>query len=164
LAISDAPPRDALTAAVRVGSVGLVSIGLLSLLGWLISRTTVYTITNRRVVMRYGIALPLTLNLPFRAVKSADLKLYADGTGDIALHVTGEGRLGFLNLWPHVRAWRILDAEPALRGLGEAKRVAALLAEGLARQSAMQSGSAAFQESNSGAPVTAEAARSAMAA
>jgi hypothetical protein len=31
-----------------------------------VSSTTLYTLTNRRVVMRIGVVLALTLNLPYR--------------------------------------------------------------------------------------------------
>ena len=48
--------------------------GMLLLMAWLTSRTTVYTITNRRVVMRVGIVLTVTFNLPFRRIESAALR------------------------------------------------------------------------------------------
>ena len=44
------------------------AIGLLTLLAWLTARTTIYTITNRRVVLRVGIALPMSINLPFALI------------------------------------------------------------------------------------------------
>ena len=38
------------------------------MLAWLTSRNTVYTITNKRVVMRIGIVLSVTFNLPLRVI------------------------------------------------------------------------------------------------
>ena len=66
-------------ATVAVSSIwfvplALVAVGLPALLAWLYARTTVYTITNRRVVMRFGVALPMSLNLPFRMVAAAGLQ------------------------------------------------------------------------------------------
>lgn len=105
--------------------------GALWLLAHLVARTTRYTLTNRRVVMRIGIALPLTLNIPFAIVQSAGLRLDADGSGDIPLTLTGRGRIGYLNLWPHVRPWKVSRPEPMLRGVPEAAQVAAILARAL---------------------------------
>ncbi|WP_238182994.1 photosynthetic complex putative assembly protein PuhB, partial [Methylobacterium trifolii] len=51
-----------------VGPTLLVCAGAILLmagLAWLVHRTTVYTITDRRIVLHIGIALPITLNLPF---------------------------------------------------------------------------------------------------
>ncbi len=49
------------------------AILILSLLAYLIARTTIYSITSRRVVMRFGVALPMTVNIPFKAIRSADV-------------------------------------------------------------------------------------------
>jgi hypothetical protein len=111
--------------------LALAALALVALLTWLTTRTTVYTITNRRVVMRIGIALPLTVNLPFRIVGSAGLKLHADGTGDIPLSLTGDGRMAYLHLWPHARPWRVSRAEPMLRAVPDAARVAEILGRAL---------------------------------
>lgn len=116
--------------AVTTG-VGLGAVALLALLGWLSARATVYTITNRRVVLRFGIALPKCVNLPFGQIAAAGLQVHADGTGDLPLTVK-ETRLGFIHLWPHVRPWRIGTPEPMLRGLAEPEHVARLLADALA--------------------------------
>jgi Bacterial PH domain len=102
--------------------------GILALLAWLSSRTTQYIITSRRVIMRFGIALPITLNVPFGQIGSAALRLYADGSGEIPLATTGENRVAFLMLWPHVRPWRVTRTEPMLRSVEDAQRVAEILA------------------------------------
>jgi Bacterial PH domain len=104
---------------------------LLALFAWLTSRTTHYTITNRRVLMRFGIALPITLNIPFRQVTSAALKSYSDGTGDIPLATDGKDRLAYILLWPHVRPWHFKSTEPMLRAVPDAAHVAEILAAAL---------------------------------
>ncbi|MBV8971045.1 MAG: PH domain-containing protein [Sphingomonadaceae bacterium] len=111
-------------------AVGVAAVALLSFLAFLAARATVYTITNRRIVLRFGIALPKCVNLPFAQIVSAGLKVHADGTGDLPLTVS-ETRLGFVHLWPNVRPWRIGTPEPMLRGLREPEEVAALLADAL---------------------------------
>jgi hypothetical protein len=105
-----------------------VACGVLALLAWLSSRTTRYTITSRRVIMQFGVALPMTFNIPFQSLGAAALRSYPDGSGDIPLEISGNDRLAYLMLWPHVRPWRASRAEPMLRAIGDAKRVSEILA------------------------------------
>lgn len=112
-------------AAVTVG-VGLLGLGVLALLAWATARSTVYTLTTRRVVLRIGVALPKCFNLPLKLVEAADLKPLGNGHGDIALTMSGQ-RIGFLFLWPHVRPWKIKQPRPMLRAVPEAEQVAAKL-------------------------------------
>jgi hypothetical protein len=103
---------------------------ILLIVGVVQARATVYTITNRRVAMRIGAALTVTLNLPFTQVRNADLNLRRDGTGTIALDLLeAETRLSYLVCWPHVRPWVMRRTQPALRCIPEAQSVARLLAD-----------------------------------
>ena len=119
--------------AVRTGSpflvMGLVACGLLLAIAWAQARATVYTITNRRVAMRIGAALTMTLNLPYRWIGNASLDLRRGGTGTIALELLGETRLSYMNTWPHIRPWYMKKTQPALRCIPDAGRVAAILAD-----------------------------------
>lgn len=124
------PAAAAAAFAVIVASAAVV-IGLIRVFAILIARTTRYTITSRRVVMRIGIALPVTLNIPFKIVEGAALRTYEGGTGDIPVAIAGWGRIGFLHLWPHARPWRVGRPEPMLRAVPEAGQVAAILARAL---------------------------------
>lgn len=112
--------------------LALIAIGLLSLLAWLSARTTIYAITNKRVYLRVGIALPLFVNLPFSGIESAALRVSRDGTGDVPLRLKGGVRLAYLTLWPHVRPWRAGAPEPMLRAVPDANAVAQTLAQSLA--------------------------------
>lgn len=105
----------------------LLSLGLLAAVAALAARSTVYTITTRRVVVRQGIALASSVNLPFAAIESADLRMHADGTGDLALQMNRDERISYLWLWPHVRPWRITHPQPSLRSLRDAARAAEVL-------------------------------------
>ena len=97
--------------------LALAALGLLALFGWLAARTTTYWITNRRVVMQFGVALPMTVNIPFRLINAASVSSGADGSGDIALSLSDGDRLAYLIMWPHVRPWRLARTEPSLRGI-----------------------------------------------
>lgn len=122
---------SALVGSIALASLGVLAVGLLCLIAWFTARTALYTITNERVVMRIGIVLTVTFNLPFKAIGSAGLKLWRDGSGDIPLTLTGSDRIAYLNLWPHARPWRVKQPEPMLRGIPEAEHVAAILAQAL---------------------------------
>jgi Bacterial PH domain len=107
--------------------LALLGLSALASLAWLTARTTVYTLTNRRVVMRIGIVLSLALNLPLRIVTSAALRVQGQRCGDIVLQLSGDDHMAWLNLWPHVRPWRLKRPEPMLRAVPDAARVAQLL-------------------------------------
>jgi len=109
--------------------LGAVACGLLALMAYVQARATVYTITNRRVAMRIGAALTVTLNLPFTQIANAGLALGKSGTGTIALELMGDTRLSYLVCWPHVRPWVLRRTQPALRCIPEAAKVAQILGE-----------------------------------
>jgi putative photosynthetic complex assembly protein len=106
--------------------VSLTCLGVLALLAYLHARTSMYTITSRRVVMRIGIALPVTWNLPFKRLAAAQL---ATRTNDIVLELAAPERVSFVQFWPHTQPGRVRHAHPCLRALAEPQRVAAVLGE-----------------------------------
>lgn len=120
---------DALWACLSVLPLPLLCIGVLALLAWLNARASLYTITNRRVVMRIGVAIPVSFNLPFQRLAEANLRRHADGTADIALTLAHPDRIAWLHLWPHSRPFRMAKAQPMLRAIVQGEQVAALLAQ-----------------------------------
>lgn len=127
---------DVLSGALLLIPFAIVAVGLPTGLAWLYARSTVYTITSRRVVIRSGVALPMALNLPFRTIGAASFAAFPDGTGDLPLALAGSDRIGFIFLWPHVRPWRLAHPEPMLRAVPDARRVADILARALAAAAA----------------------------
>ncbi len=111
----------------------MAGMAILFGLAWLSARTTIYTITNKRVVMRFGMALPAAINLPFAAIGGANVAYDRQGRGDIPLTLTGKHRLGYLQFWPHARAWKLARPEPMLRSIRDAQSVVAILSQELAR-------------------------------
>jgi hypothetical protein len=114
----------------------LLQVGLAALaiaiahgLAYASARTTTYAITDKRVVMRIGIVLPMTLNLPYRFVEGASTRVFKDGSGQIAIQLSASERLAWLVLWPHVRPWRVSKPEPVLRGLRDFENVGRILRE-----------------------------------
>lgn len=114
--------------ALWLAPLGFFSVSILALMSWLTERTTIYSITNRRVIMRFGIALPITLNLPFSRIDAAALKVHAEGSGDIPLNLATKDRVAYLVLWPHARPWRVSKPEPMLRCVPQAVDIAGILA------------------------------------
>ncbi len=100
---------------------------LLTGLAWLSARSTLYTITNKRVVIRSGIAIPVSINIPFKSLAEGDLKQHRDGTGDIILKIAGRDRIAYLHLWPHARRWRFSRPEPMLRCIPDPVHAAEVL-------------------------------------
>ncbi len=112
--------------------LGSVALALVACFAFLVVRTTVYTVTDRRVVLTIGVALSASINLPFAAIEGAAARIHRDGTGDIPLRLVGPTRIGIFQLWPHVRPWRLHAVEPMLRAIPDASRVARMLAAALA--------------------------------
>lgn len=116
-------------AALRGLPLALLALGLVALMALLMARSAVYTLTNRRIVMRIGIVLSVSFNLPFSQIAGAELRARRGGYGDIALTLAGSQRIAWLHLWPHVRPWRLKRTQPMLRAVPDAQRVGALLAQ-----------------------------------
>jgi hypothetical protein len=129
--VDQMPLMQAIAATIPMLVLGLVVAGLLILTAWIQARATVYTVTNRRIAMRIGAALTVTLNLPYRQIERADLDLRTDGSGTIALTTLGDTRLSYLVCWPHVRPWHF-QTKPALRCVPDAAHVAHIIGEAAA--------------------------------
>lgn len=134
-----------LRALAWVAPVALLGLGLLALLARLTARTALYTLTDRRVVMRIGIVLTVTYNLPLTRIEAADRHDAGSGTHDIALTLEPGTRIAWLHLWPHVRPWRVQRPQPMLRALPDGERVATLLAQAWSRANGVPAAPAAAE-------------------
>ena len=128
---------EALAAAGTSAGLALLCLGVLALIGRATAGAAVYTITNRRVVLRVGVALPMTINIPFTAIESAAVKQHADGTEDIILTLMPDHKIAWLALWPHARPWRVSRASPMLRALPITAGAAQVLARALATSASL---------------------------
>jgi hypothetical protein len=145
------PPADAAISALWLLVPATSAIAVLAALAWLFRRAACYTITSKRVLFQFGVALPMTMNIPLSRIANAALKSYRDGSGDIPLRVLDSKRVSYLLLWPHIRPWGLRAPEPMLSSIPDAAGVAAKLAEALAGQpgpsaiSLAQSGASGFE-------------------
>ena len=124
--------RGTLMGVLLTAGLGAVAIALALIFSVMVARTTVYTITNRRVVLRIGVALSKCINLPLSQLASADLRKQAMGFGDIALVPAARSGLGYAMLWPHARPLQLSAPQPMLRAIPDAAEVAAVLAKATA--------------------------------
>jgi hypothetical protein len=113
--------------AIGVAVLGALVIALQTLFAWGVGRTTVYTLTDKRIVLRVGVALNKCINLPLSEIAAANLKMLGDGHGNVVLDLKGMPRLGYWMLWPHARSLRIIRPQPMLRAVPEARDVAQML-------------------------------------
>ena len=129
---------DGTAASVIAGDLAVLLAGstlclvLLAGLAWGYSRSTIYTVTSRRLVMRHGIALPMSINIPFSKIDAAQMVEHANGTGTITMQITDDNRLAWLALWPSVRPWSFKSPQPALRCIENPRSVASLIAATIA--------------------------------
>jgi len=136
----------------------VAAIGILSLIAWGYVRTTVYTLTSRRLLIRSGISLPVTLELPLSKIASASLKLFGDGTGDIPIQVERGERVIAAYIWPNMRPWTWNRPQPMLRAVPDAQEAASRLASALEGRASINLGGAnAPQPADFSAPLGAHA-------
>jgi len=130
---------QAVISALWLLPLALVAIGLMAYFAYLTARTTVYTITDRRLVMRVGIVLTLTFNLPYTRLASANLRAFEHGVGDIAVGFEGPDKIAYVHLWPHARPWQLAKPQPMMRCVPDAKKVAQILTQAWSARRAAQS-------------------------
>jgi hypothetical protein len=128
------PAGEAVTSALWLIVPAISGIAVLAGLAWLFQRAACYTITSKRVLFQFGVALPMTMNIPLSKIANAALKTYRDGSGDIPLNLNDSKRVSYLLLWPHIRPWRLRMSEPMLNSVPDAAQVAAKLAAALTGQ------------------------------
>lgn len=106
--------------ALTTLGVALLGLGVLAVLARAQAKSTIYTLTNKRVVLRFGVALPKCVNVPLSLVGSADAKPAGAGLVDVSLTPTVRFPLAYLQMWPHVRPWKFGSPQPMLRAVPEA--------------------------------------------
>ncbi len=117
---------------VTLGTQLLLSGGVVGsalLFARAIAKGTTYAITDRRLVLNFGVIFPMTVNLPLRYVQSASARQFSDKTGQIAVQLTEKEKLAWIVLFPHVRPWKFTNPEPLLRGLTDSVKVGEILRE-----------------------------------
>lgn len=143
------PARETTLVLSSSALASLACLGLVAGLAWGYARSTIYSLTNRRLIIRHGLAMPMALNVPFAQIDAADMILHAkSGTGSISLRLKSENRFAWLSLWPSQRPWHFRAPQPTLRCIAEPEKAANLLADAMVAQ-----GGDAIKRSNISVPV-----------
>ena len=115
--ISEAAGPEILATFVWQLSLAVLAALILSGLAWLYATTTVYTVTDKRLVLEFGVAFTMSLNIPWDLVESAASKVFSDGTADVVISLQQGNSISYVTLWPFARPWHFLKVQPMLRGV-----------------------------------------------
>jgi Bacterial PH domain len=117
---------------------GCAAIAILCLLAYLSARTTIYSLTSKRIVMKIGIALSVSFNIPFTQIDGASVGIASDGTGNLCFRLKSGSKLAYLLIWPHAKPWHLSKPEPTFRAIADAEAVADLTAKALGTSPAVE--------------------------
>lgn len=81
--MSEGSALSAVSYALELVPFAAVALGLLAILAWAYAQSTIYTITSHRLIIRSGVALPITVNIPFATIVSAGVAKHRGGLGEI---------------------------------------------------------------------------------
>ncbi|MGF1543809.1 MAG: photosynthetic complex putative assembly protein PuhB [Parvularculaceae bacterium] len=126
--------QAATDAAIMAFGMFCLAAAVIIVLAAAMARATVYTVTNRRVVIRHGAAIRKYVNLPFAMISAASLQLRRGGVGNLALalnHDPKRGAIPYLHLWPHARPFRFARTQPTFRAIPQAEDAARAFADAM---------------------------------
>ncbi len=125
---------EALHAVPLMAGLGCLACAILLGFACASARTTYYTLTSKRALMKVGIALPVIINLPLRQIDGVSFALTGRGCGTICFKTGGDTRLAYLLLWPHAKPWNFNRTQPAFRDIPDVEAVASRVAFALGGQ------------------------------
>lgn len=111
---------------------GTVAGIILFILAFASAKHTCYVITDKRIVIRTGIALVFLLNLPFKNILSIDRQRLKNTRGNLAFTIQSKKRIPYFSCWPSVRGGSVLNPVPAFRSIldvQEIERLVGIMAE-----------------------------------
>ncbi len=126
--------------ALFLACAGMVGALVLQLIAWHCMRSTLYILTDTRLIMRIGMAIEMRINIPLKHIRAGHLNMRGGDHGDIAVELNGDRLLGYVLLWPHVRPFHFNHPQPMLRAVPDAQTVAKLLAEACGEFNLIESG------------------------
>jgi len=124
--------------AIFLAGLGIFGALVLQAIAWLCARSTLYILTDTRLILRIGMAIEMRINIPLKHIRAAHLNMRGKEHGDIALELSGDRLLGYLLLWPHVRPFSFNHPQPMLRSVPDAQNVANILAEACSHFTAIE--------------------------
>ena len=89
--------------------------------------STVYIITENRVIIKTGAALSFLISMPFKKIKEVNLQKRGASIGTISFELLSEKRVPYISCWPSVRPWKFKRTQPAFSCIGSVVEVATIL-------------------------------------
>ena len=89
--------------------------------------STVYIITENRVIIKTGAALSFLISMPFKKIKEVNLHKRGASIGTISFELLSEKRVPYISCWPSVRPWKFKRTQPAFSCIGSVDEVATIL-------------------------------------
>ena len=89
--------------------------------------STVYIITENRVIIKTGAALSFLISMPFKKIKEVNLQKRGASIGTISFELLSEKRVPYISCWPSVRPWKFKRTQPAFSCIGSVDEVATVL-------------------------------------
>ena len=89
--------------------------------------STVYIITENRVIIKTGAALSFLISMPFKKIKEVNLQKRGASIGTISFELLSERRVPYISCWPSVRPWKFKRTQPAFSCIGSVDEVATIL-------------------------------------
>jgi uncharacterized protein with PQ loop repeat len=111
--------------------LGAAITGFCMVWGWLVAINTIYTITDKRLIIRHGVTMPMAINVPYAKVATAAAKVREDGSGDVSVAMLDGNNVSLFAIWPHNRPWNWQGVAPAMRAIPDAARVGVILHDAL---------------------------------
>lgn len=114
-------------AFVVLGGSAIALTAVLYGLAFVMARSAVYTITNKRIVLRYGAAIRKYINLPFASIAAVSMRRHGAKAGSIAIATNDKTQVPYLHLWPHARPLKFRPTFPMLRALPDVDKAVSAL-------------------------------------
>lgn len=89
--------------------------------------STVYIITENRLIIKTGAALSFLISMPFKKIKEVNLQKRGASIGTISFELLSEKRVPYISCWPSVRPWKFKRTQPAFSCIGSVDEVATIL-------------------------------------
>ena len=89
--------------------------------------STVYIITENRVIIKTGAALSFLISMPFKKIKEVNLQKRGASIGTISFELFSKKRVPYISCWPSVRPWKFKKTQPAFSCVGSVDEVATIL-------------------------------------
>ena len=118
---------------------GILTSFILMALAKIQSQSSVYIITENRVIIKSGAALSFLISMPFKKIKAVNLQKRKGSLGTISFELNSGKRVPYISCWPSVRPWRFKKTEPAFSCIENVDEVATILRKSvMARRVSLQ--------------------------